>query len=614
MNNEEEIEIIDDVEESSVSVENKEEQPNTVENNQVTNSDTNENKEAEVETLDMPANPIAEVANETESAPAEEAKATENVSEEATETAVTEETAPVEEAAPAPTEEPKVEEPANDNSVDLNDSAFKIVDNNPVIDPTKEEPKTEEVKEEPVAEETNNVDLNDSAFKIVDNNPVIDPTKEEVKTEEAPKEEATAPVNESVIVPNENVTPQEIAQEPVVEEPKVEETAPVTNEAPAASPVVEAPVSPSAPKEEAAAPQVEAQPAQAPVQEAQATPQENVVDIKETATVQNQAGTTVIGQINGENVSTVSNEMPNSIDVSERAAAKAVNDKKNKQVKVQTPRQKITTAIIAVVVLLVLGGGGYFGYTYFIQNSVTFEAKSIELDLGSEKPTAVSYYITSSKPIVDGEYTINLDNVKTDTVGTYQYTITRKNETKTGTITVSDKTGPVITFKDNLMFSKNATITKDDLVSKCEDISNCVYEIEGTVDTTTAGSQEVTVSATDDLGNKSTQNTSISIIGKSLTCKGSETPSDDGTSATRLEDVFYFDDNNKLISSVGKKVTTFTDYTSYFALLNNPEEKDKYNFDRKTFSYWVKNEVLYSAGESLEDIQTYYTTNNYTCS
>ena len=202
--------------------------------------------------------------------------------------------------------------------------------------------------------------------------------------------------------------------------------------------------------------------------------------------------------------------MPNSIDVSAKEAAKAV-ETKTKQVKVKTPRQKITSAIITIVVLLILGGGGYFGYNYFMQNNVTFEAKNVEFDLGQEIPKEVSYYINSSKPIVNGEYSIDLSNVGED-IGTYQYTITRKNDTKTGTITIGDTKGPVITFKDNLMFSKNDVITKDDLVSKCEDVSNCTYELEAAIDTSVAGSQEVGVVAEDDLGNQSNEKTSISII------------------------------------------------------------------------------------------------------
>ena len=658
MEKEEEIEIIDDVEgsvENSNSIE-----PNTINENVSTENVTSEGDNIGDVVIDTPAEepaPVESIAQETpsventfdvvmdssaeEQVPVEpEVQAVPNV--ESTFDVVmdspAEEPAPVESVAQetpnvestfdvvmdSPAEEPAPVESVAQDAPNV-ESTFDVVMDSPAEEPapvesvSQEEPSTESdtdiVMDSPVEEQTSVEPVSqeepsaESDSDVVMDSPVEEPAQEEpVSQEETPStdenfdvvmdaptevqenpeanEEINNNDNTSSIIPDNSIAPQEINESPVVENSTEETITEETQENP-----------------ETVDNSTEA-----------STEVQNInsdaINIKETTTLKNEAGTTVIGEINGESATTVSETMPESIDVN--AKTSAIDTSNKKKVSIKTPKQKMTTIIIIAIIVLVVGVGGYFGYTFIVNNNVSFEAKNLSFEVGTPLPTSVQQYIETSSKVKYEEFSLDVSQVGNE-IGEYTYTITRKGETKTGKITIQDTVGPVVTFKENLLFAKDTQITKDLLVSDCSDPSNCVYDLTDAIDSSVAGSQEVTISAKDDLGNVSNVVTDISIISKSLTCKGKETPAEDGTNTERLEDVFYFDDNDQLISSVGKKVTTFIDYGSYFALLNDEENKGKYNFDRKTFSYWVTNDVLYGNGTTIDDIKTYYSTNEYTC-
>lgn len=339
------------------------------------------------------------------------------------------------------------------------------------------------------------------------------------------------------------------------------------------------------------------------------------VEIKETETLKGEAGTTVIGEVDGDEVLLTSKELPQSIDVSVKPPK--VDVKPPKKVKVVTKREKITSIIISIIVILIIAGGAYAAYYFFyVQNNNIFEAKNVSIEAGSELPNSASFYVKTSKTIDDMEYVIDLSGVLS-TIGTYNYTINHNGVIKMGTVTVNDTKGPEVTFKDNLKFNKGATITKDDLVKECTDISNCTYELTSDVDTSNSGNIETSITAKDDIGNTSIAKVTIEIvdISKVLVCTSNEEKNSDNTYTTKNVDTLSFDSANNLVSSTGKKVYTYIDYASYFDIYNAQQNNSEYNFDKKTFSYWINNAVLASDlnTKQYDEINNYYSNNNYNC-
>src|SRR5574344_2558390 len=130
------------------------------------------------------------------------------------------------------------------------------------------------------------------------------------------------------------------------------------------------------------------------------------VEIKETATIKSEVGTSVIGKINGEKIVPTNNPLPDKIDITIK---QTVNRKtNNKKIKIITKREKIMNIISFIIVLLVLVGGGfslyYFGY---LNNPSNFKTKNLSFEVGSTLPNSASYYITSPINIDDMEYNID---------------------------------------------------------------------------------------------------------------------------------------------------------------------------------------------------------------
>lgn len=339
----------------------------------------------------------------------------------------------------------------------------------------------------------------------------------------------------------------------------------------------------------------------------------NPIEIKETTTLKSEAGTKVIGEVNGDNVTITAQELPKSIDISVKPPK--VETIGPKKVKIVTKRQKTAKILVTLLVILILAGGGYAAYYFlYAQNNNLFEAKNVTVEAGTTLPTSASYYVKTSKTIDDMEYTIDLSGVASS-IGTYNYTINHNGVIKMGTVTIKDSKGPEVIFKDNLQFNKGSAITKDDLVKECNDISNCTFELATSVNTSVAGDVEITINAKDDVGNVTNATATIKIIdiSKVLVCTSAAEKASDGTYTTKLVDSLSFDSSNNLVSSTGKKVYTYIDYSSYFEIYNAQQNNKEYNFDKKTFSYWQSNDVLVSNLKTFDEINTFYTSNNYSC-
>ena len=337
------------------------------------------------------------------------------------------------------------------------------------------------------------------------------------------------------------------------------------------------------------------------------------VEIKQTATIKSEVGTSVLGQINGDTITATNNPIPDKLDIN----SKPQNETKanTKKVKVSTKREKIMGILALILVLFVIVGGGiavyYFG---FLNNPSNFNVKNLSFELGSELPTGVTTYITSSNKIDGMEYSLNISKVDSK-IGLYSYSVTHKGVTKSGTITIKDSQAPVVTLKDDLSFSKGSTITKDDIVSTCVDLSNCTYDLEKNVDSSTSGTINVNVIAKDDAGNSVTTTAKVTIvdIAKTLVCKSNPELASDGTYNTVIEDTINFDSTDKLVSSSSKKIVSYIDLNQFFTLYNAEKDNSEYSFDKVKFNYSTKNDIDLNDLSNYNDISASYTTKGYTC-
>ena len=339
----------------------------------------------------------------------------------------------------------------------------------------------------------------------------------------------------------------------------------------------------------------------------------NNIEIKKTATIKSESGTSVIGEISGDTITATNNPLPDKIDINSKP--KVVNKETNKKVKVMTKREKIMSVLAYILVIFVIIGGGiaiyYFG---FLNNPSNFNVKNLSFELGSELPTGVSNYITSSNKIDGMEYSLDISGVGKE-AGSYNYSVTHKGVTKKGTITISDTKAPVVTLNDNLNFTKGATITKDDIVKSCVDPSNCTYDLEKSIDTSTSGTVNVNIIAKDDVGNTVTTNAQITIIdiSKTIVCLSASEKSSDDSYSTVIEDTINFDSNDKVVSSSSKKIVTYIDLNQFFTLYNAEKDNNEYSFDKVKFSYSAKNDIDLSNLNNYNDVTASYNEKGYTC-
>lgn len=340
------------------------------------------------------------------------------------------------------------------------------------------------------------------------------------------------------------------------------------------------------------------------------------ITIIETAVTKGATGSQVLGNIEGDSVIATNNPLPDPIDITVKRKG---NDKaKTKKVKVLSKKEKIAGFFLRLFVVLVLAGGGFSVYYFgFKTNPSRFTLKTIYLELGDHLPNTVSYYIDNSNKYDDMEYNLNIDGVKQNTIGTYTYTVTHKGVTKTAQVIVRDTKAPVLKIKDkeHLMFQKNASVNKDDIVISCEDISNCTYKTEYEISTETPGEKEINIIARDEAGNETKEAVTIRIVDiqKSVVCTSSDIESTD--KKFKQNDVYtlFFDGNDYLVRYSGIKLYTYTDYEAYFAKLEELQSDSNYTFNRTNFTYSEATEVKTNNYTSLSELINYYNDNGFTC-
>lgn len=337
----------------------------------------------------------------------------------------------------------------------------------------------------------------------------------------------------------------------------------------------------------------------------------NDFKIEETTTTKSQKGTSVIAQITDAGVNVLTDKLPEAIDISTKY--KKTIEKNGKKVKIMTKRELITNIILSVVFILIICGGGYGVYYYLFQhNPRNFEVKDITLEYGETIPQSVLSYINLTD-ISEPDYTLDISNVKTD-IGTYTYKVSYGNTVKTGTIRIEDTTAPEVTFKDKLEFAEGTTITKDMLVSECSDISDCTYDLTSPVDTSNPGNIEVSITATDNLGNQKEYPITIKIYEKlvEMICNKSELDMERKVINVNEYDAYF---NTAKIFKNGK-------YRDIIAIIGS----DNYDAVKSSYSsngYTIDDEKKQATKENTidnisnltnqEEIKSHLESNGYTC-
>ena len=340
------------------------------------------------------------------------------------------------------------------------------------------------------------------------------------------------------------------------------------------------------------------------------------VTIVETAITKGSAGSQVIGKINGESIVATNVALPEPIDITVKQKVDTKNN--NKKVKVVSKKEKIMSILISIFVIIVFAGAGFVAYYFgYKTNPSIYELKNVYLELGEQLPSTVSYYIESSNQFDDMEYVLDLSNVAQNIVGSYTYSISHKNVTKSAQVIVRDTKSPSLTIRDSkdLVFQKNAKVSKDDIVLLCDDLSNCTYKTEYEIDTETPGEKDVTIIARDDAGNETKEVVKIKVIDiqKTLVCTSSDVDSIDKTFKKNTIYTLNFDGNDYLVKQRGIIQYTYSDYAAYFEKFAELQNDDRYTFNRMNFTYSELTDVVTNNLTNLNDLVKFYNDMGYTC-
>ena len=164
------------------------------------------------------------------------------------------------------------------------------------------------------------------------------------------------------------------------------------------------------------------------------------------------------------------------------------------------------------------------GTFWFYKKENTISLKTITIEVGDTLSTNIDDYLKNGHKYKN-DYKLYLDEVDINKVGKYTYKVKYNKHTKTGTIKVQDTTKPIVQL-DNITIGINEEFDPNVLMVSCEDKSlpcdvtlnkdsdlellkkegtyNIEFNISDSVGNTTKSSAKITVSATETLSSKMT--------------------------------------------------------------------------------------------------------------
>lgn len=344
--------------------------------------------------------------------------------------------------------------------------------------------------------------------------------------------------------------------------------------------------------------------------------QADEVSIIKTEDDKNGKGSVVLGHIKDGVVTPTNYALPHKINpFVKQEEPKVVSNKK--QVRIVTPREKRMRTIMSLVVLLALAFcGGVYYYVAVVNDPQNYTIKNVTYNLGETVSTNSQDYV-NKKNIDELQYVLNIDNVKADTIGTYNYTITYRGEVKTGTISIVDTLGPVLTPKEDIIIKVNAPFNIDNFITECKDPSGCEYKFETEPDVSVEGNYVANIVAVDSLGNTTILpiNFQVGSLTVTLVCRSTFRNNETLSSREITTDTAYFNvdtlEFDHLVRTINNVFTKQADYQNFKSRnQNNPN----YKFNDMNFSYSYDTEFRTNNNyTNLDSAKSYYESNGYNC-
>lgn len=328
---------------------------------------------------------------------------------------------------------------------------------------------------------------------------------------------------------------------------------------------------------------------------------------------------------NGEAILRANFTLPEQIDINlrkeEREKAKVKKIKKEKK-KITKGAQRSQNIVSFVALILMIFVGIVF-YTW--KNAPTekdFIPKHVEIELGEKLPLRTSSYVTPGVGEVDELlYVLDLSNINLEEAGDYEFTVTYKGFTKTGTVSIVDTTKPYLEVREVYVVEGN-NYNASSFVERCVDFSGCNYSFQDS-DTekkyTTPGSYVVYVVATDAFQNSVTKPASLIIEAKGNVktyVKDSGFIYDAGYSMNEKYELHYDDYGTYSILLTG----TYTQVFTYVDEFKYEEARKIYNGEinytcddsNMTITQIKKVNVVGSNYSTKADIDAYLSREGYT--
>lgn len=311
-----------------------------------------------------------------------------------------------------------------------------------------------------------------------------------------------------------------------------------------------------------------------------------------------------------------------------------------KQEKPKRPMNKVLFTIIIVILIGAVAFGVYY-YLNMANNKVNVQIKDVTLGLGETLSDDINDYATITG---GGAATCekNINNVNTNALGDYNFTITCGEDTYTGTIHVVDKTAPTAQLKTVYKVINTTTISVDDFIVSCTDPSNCKYAFSNkeTVNSylsTAGGPYNVGITLSDDENNSKEVNAILYVSPSDITAIRSCTSLDSeiegysGSMTTTDNLVLGATENGLGYLEISQRIYTykFSNNDDYIQITNGKPETITFNnisglaeYDDENYTLKIATDLSAStldteAGgvfdRTYSGLKNYYDQKNYTC-
>ena len=124
--------------------------------------------------------------------------------------------------------------------------------------------------------------------------------------------------------------------------------------------------------------------------------------------------------------------------------------------------------IKCLIILFIIGIT--IGIFLYNKNNNVLKLKNIKINLGDELSTNIEDYIDGGIKYID-DYKLYLNDIDTNKVGEYTYTVKYKKHKETGKIEIIDNKKPLVTASDNIIVGTDEELDLNMLISKRVDDS-----------------------------------------------------------------------------------------------------------------------------------------------